>query len=287
MVQGLSGIFNAIGKAINTQKTALENKVNSGEGDAKSLKALDALETISDAFTSTADLKATESFDDKGVRTLTYTDPTTNLPVKSTTYDPSGKKTGDADYDASGKLVNSATYDPTTGKKQTDSHYNNGVLTQTDVLDGNGNVVGVVKFNSQGQRTDYTTYDSSTGQPIADATFDPATGNPVNETTFDPTTGKPTDVKVFYPNGKIQYDEHTPVDGNQAYTDTFDSSTGALVSRDTFHNDGGHEFTTYGTDGEPTNVKEYDANGNLTFDGDPSQQYKNEIKNNFNLADGN
>lgn len=129
------------------------------------MAALDKLETLSDAFTSNADLNATETFDDNGTRTLTYTDPVTNMIVKSASYDSSGGKIADAHYE-NGVLVDSGTYDPATNKKLTDSHYDNGVLTQTDTLDADGKVVKIDRFAQTGIKlsTETIDYDASGGR---------------------------------------------------------------------------------------------------------------------------
>lgn len=281
----VQGIFNAIAAGINAQKATLESARKSGDlNDPKQLSALDKLETLSDAFTSTADLNATETFDDNGTRTLTYTDPTTNMPVRSTSYAPSGGKIADAHYE-NGVLVDSGTYDPATNRKLTASHYDNGALTQTDTLDEQGNVSRVDKF------------DPATGKPISSRKLD-SDGNLMESTSFYPGTDQPQRVdkftppnadgmpelaseKMYYPDGTLagERDNQTGIakkyDESGNLTEEIDykgdgSSNSRYVRKEfdpTTHNVIFQQKDTGSTDGLvdlTSEVTIYDSTGNLT-----------------------
>lgn len=289
----VQGIFNMISRAINTQKTTLENAQKNGElNDPKQLAQLDRLETLSDAFTSTADLQATETFDGNGVRTLTYTDPNTGMPVKSTTYDPAtGNRTSDIHY-KNGVVSDSGTYDPATGNKLTDSHYDdNGVLTQTDTLDADGKVVKIDRFAQTGipistETIDYDPetgnptaanfYDPGTGQRVAALTYDPATGNKLTSSEcnpldgseyltniYDPTTGKLLEVKVL-DHGKVLTDTHiSNGDRFNNVSDSFDPATGNLISQTTQENGVTTKQLTVDPQTGAVTINKFDSDGNV------------------------
>lgn len=222
-------ILGTIAKALTPAKTAMEASLNAGQlNDPKSLAQLDGLESFCDTFGPTDGLTAVDSFNDQGQRTgVTYLNPSTHQPVKSSTFDPATNgKTADLDYGANGAPVNSATYDPATGKKLTDSHYNNGVLSQTDTLDANGNV------------TEVDVFDPATGSKTSVA-YDPTTGNKTSAVRYGSDGKTPQATATFNPDGSFDetvYDTETGEEIGAMHGSYTNPTTGETVNGDPFSN---------------------------------------------------
>lgn len=172
-----------------------------------------------DAFVSTDGTKKTEKFDDKtGARTITYVDPKTNLPVKSTTsvptvFDPVTKaptayiKTAESSYD-NGVLAQSSTFDPNTGKKTSETNYKSGVIADNSTFDPN-----------TGKKTSDSHYE---GGVIAEKVeYNPETGNKKTDSHYENGTLSSTD--NFDKNGKIESTDMFNPKGQKTETDTYRS----------------------------------------------------------------
>lgn len=155
----------------------------SASGKSAHCKSVLSKLALGDSFVSKAGLKKTESFDAKtGGRTVTYIDPITNLPVKSSTsvpkaFDPVTNapteyvKTEDKLYQ-NGIIAERIEYNPDTGEKITYSYYVNGVITRTDKFFAD-KLYGVDTFDEKGKITVSDHY--SNGELDSRMTYFPGT----------------------------------------------------------------------------------------------------------------
>lgn len=291
MTQGIQGFFKMISTACNVQQAAINKALDSGQlNNSKVIAAADAL----DSFCGRANLQMEDQFNDQGQRVGVIYKNSQGQLVDSMTLDPtSGAKTSQCHYE-NGTLSRQEIYDLASGiATEVDEFNEQGQRKNVTFFDSTtGNIKEGATFDpATGKRTSNSFYDEN-GKLVEVGLF--TNGVIAKDIKYDPVTGKECGENLYSEDGTLveertafMHKEYDAKTGNLVWSsqtsedcnttiitkygsngipievDSKDRSTGIGTVTYLHSNGQPAEKLTIDPDTGAVNVKAYDDSGNL------------------------